>query len=120
MGDIGADQGANSSGIDIGDTREVDDECGGIFGPKGGLELEECSEHDRSLETQDPLAGAGTTEIFNMKGLLGGERHPKILAVRPCAIVTSLLILGGRGRAQNRAGLGWQRTTTQGMARERA
>jgi hypothetical protein len=60
------------------------------------------------LEAQDPLAGAGTAEIFDMKGLLGSERHPEILAVRPCAIVTSLLILGRAGASVKSApGVGW-------------
>lgn len=71
MGDIGADQGTNAGGVDIGDIGEVDDESAGVLGAEGRLKLEERSEHYGTFKAQNALAGPGTVEVLNGEWLLG-------------------------------------------------
>jgi hypothetical protein len=71
MGDIGADQGADAGGVDVGDIGEVDDERARVLGAEGRLKLEQRAEHYGTLKTQNALAGLGAVEVLNGEWLLG-------------------------------------------------
>ena len=70
MGDIGTDQSTDASRVDVGNAGEIDDEGAILSSSQSGLKKEERSEHHRSLQTQNALAGAGTVEILNVEWLL--------------------------------------------------
>ncbi len=70
VGDIGTDQSTDASRVDVGNAAEIDDKGAILSGSQSGLKKEERSEHHRSLQTQNALAGVGTVEIFNVEWLL--------------------------------------------------
>jgi hypothetical protein len=82
VADVGADQGADAGGIDIGDAAEVDDEKAVFLGPQNGLKLEQGGENNGAVQTESALAGLGTSDILDGKGFLRYRRHPVILAFR--------------------------------------
>lgn len=70
VGHVGADQSTDAGGVYVRDLGEIDDQRAGVLGPNGGLKLKESSEHYRTLQTENALAGLGTVEFVDCKRLL--------------------------------------------------
>src|SRR5262249_30094102 len=82
MGDIGAHEGADPRGVDVGHTGEIYDQGDSVLGPQRGLEVKERAEHNRTLQAQNALPRTWSAKILDRQGVLRSECHLKILASR--------------------------------------
>ena len=80
MGNVGADQGADAGGVDVRDGGKIDNESWGTLCSQSGLELEQRTQHDRSLQAENSLSGTRAVEILDGKWLVSDRRHRAILA----------------------------------------
>jgi hypothetical protein len=65
MGDISAHQGADTRGVDVGDSSEIYDQGDSVLGAQRGLEVKERAEHNGALQTQNALARTWAAEILD-------------------------------------------------------
>ena len=70
MRDVGADQGSDSGGIDIGNLGHVQDQVGRRAAAYQGLKLEETREQNRSAQADNALTVVRARHVFNLQGLL--------------------------------------------------
>jgi len=80
VSDIGAEQRADSGGVDRRNGGAIDDQRVGILGANRGLKLDQRSEHDGTLEAENSLAGLGTFAIVVVRGSCDGGGMREILA----------------------------------------
>jgi hypothetical protein len=78
---VGAHQGADSGGVDVGDGGEIDDESPRRASPNRILKLKEIRKDYRASKCQDALIGLRAALFVDLEGFLGLQSHAQNLSV---------------------------------------
>ncbi len=70
MADIGSNQGPDSRRINVRDAGEVNNQGPVFAGLQGRLKMKKGTQHHRTLEAKDAVAGLVAVEIFDMERFL--------------------------------------------------